>query len=164
MKGNTVMAVPKFIIADENGEPEGITDPIQDKDPEPAKTNKTPPRIKPDPTPKMTRPVGRPSRSQIEREVSEELEAIMKMIAMGWSVLDTECGPVLSKQAKDIADSLTDILAKNPKLLQRFKDMTGFGDYGKLLFAVLPVIQAVSRHHLAPGFQKVPNGSAQTSA
>ena len=157
------MTVPKFILADESGEPEGIIDPLQEKDPEPSPAPK-PTRAKPKPDPKPSRPIGRPPKSQIEREVSEELEAIMKMIAMGWSVMDQECGPVLNHQAKAIADSLTDILAKNPKLLQRMKDMTGFGDYGKLLFALLPVIQAVSRHHVAPGLKKVENGNPQTSA
>lgn len=161
-KGNSKLAVPKFIVADDSGNPEDITDPLEEKDPEPKPTAKrTTTRVKSDPKP--ARPVGRPSKSQIEREVSEELEAMMKMMAMLWSVKDPQCGPVLNRQAKDIADSLTDILAKNPKLLQRFKDMSGFGDYGKLLFAILPVIKAVSDHHITPGLKKVDNGSPKAT-
>ena len=161
-KGNTKLTVPKFIVADDSGNPEDIIDPLEEKVEDPKPTTKRAP-AKPKPDPKPSRPVGRPSKSQIEREVSEELEAMMKMMAMLWSIRDPECGPVLNKQAKDIADSLTDILAKNPKLLQRFKDMSGFGDYGKLLFAVLPVIKAVSNHHITPALKKVENGSAKAT-
>lgn len=145
---------PNFIIADEEGNPVDVKDPIKEMPPDPkptAKTVRRPTAPKLDPTPAKR---GRPSKSDIEREVAEELEALLKMIAMMWSMMDEDCAPVLDKQSKAIADSLAALLAKNPRLLERFKGMTGLGDWGTLFFATLPVIKAINKNHIAPGLQK----------
>lgn len=154
---------PKFIIADEEGNPEDVTDPIKETPPDPKPTTKTvrrpaPPKLDPAPAKR-----GRPSKSDIEREVAEEFEALLKMVAMLWALVDEDCAPVLDKQSKAIGDSLAALLAKNPRLLERFKNLTGLGDWGTLFFAVLPVLKAVNKNHIAPGMQKKkPNADSTT--
>lgn len=148
----------KFVITDAEGIPEGIKDPLAEPiaDPKPAPTKKTAsPRVakpaKQDPTPK--RP-GRPSKSDLEREVATELQAMLMLGSAIWGQYDGTCAVVLSAQSKDISDSLAAILAKHPALLSRMRDMTGFGDYLGLAVAILPVVKAISEHHVQPGLQK----------
>lgn len=149
------LAIPKFVVADDDGRPEDITDPIIDgeviEDEKPKVTK--PLKQDPKPAPNKRLP-GRPSKSDLEREVAAELQAMLMMMSMLWSNIDAECGPVLNTQSKAIADSLAGILAKNPRLLERMRDMTGIGDYLKLFAAVLPVVKVVQKHHLAPIIQK----------
>lgn len=153
------MAVPQFTVTEDNGEtPVGTIDPVdiineKETAKEDSKTTRRPTRRAPkmDPTPKK---VGRPSKSDLEKEVASELEALLQLLSYTWSRFDLECAPVLSQQSKDIGESLAAILAKNPKLLEKFRDMTGFGDYLKLMLAIGPVVKAVSKHHLEPGMKK----------
>lgn len=151
------MTLPKFVVSDDvpniddNPDPNNDEEQITVEEPKPKPTR--PLKQDPKPAPNKRMP-GRPSKSDLEREVASELQALLMMGSMFWSQIDSECGPVLNKQSKDIADSLAAILAKNPKLLERMRDMTGLGDYLKLFAAVLPVVKVVQSHHLAALIQK----------
>jgi hypothetical protein len=153
-----------FVIADEDGKPEGITDPLTlvdappAPDPKPKPGPKRPTFAKQDPTPK--RP-GRPSKSDLEREVQLEIQAMIMLGSSIWANYDDICAPVLSKQSTAISASLATILAKHPALLARMRDVTGLGDYLGLAVAILPVVQAISKHHVqntASSKEDVPNG------
>lgn len=158
------MAGMQFVVADDDGNAEGVHDPLEtvEDDPIPAKPSRArKTTVKSDPAPK--RPVGRPAKSVIEKEVADEFDAYLKMIAMTWGIRDADCAGVLAKQSKPIADSLAAILAKNPKLLDKFRNMTGLGDWGNLLFAILPVVKAVNSHHIAPAMKKESNGPSKAN-
>lgn len=151
----------QFVIADEDGNPEGITDPltlVEDEsfgkpttDPKPKPGPKTSRPVKQDPAP---RKVGRPSKSDLETEVQKEIQAMILLGSAIWGQYDEECPVILSKQSKDISSSLAAILAKHPGLLARMRDMTGMGDYLALAVAIMPVVQAISKHHIQPGLTK----------
>lgn len=162
---NLIMDEDKFVITDSEGIPEGIKDPLDmiiDPSPvipNPRSRGKRPPMPKisapkePKQDPAPRRP-GRPSKSDLQKEVENEIEAMLMLGSGLWSTRDEECAGVLNKQSKQIAESLAAILAKNPKLLERMRDMTGLGDYMKLAMAILPVAQAINKHHVAPQVQK----------
>ncbi|MGH7240413.1 MAG: hypothetical protein ACREHG_10195 [Candidatus Saccharimonadales bacterium] len=111
-----------------------------------------------DPPPKIKaskRSVGRPSKTSIQKEIEVEFTAYIGMVALAWSPFDETCAPVLSNQSRDIAEAIAVLLVKHPKALERFRQMTGVGDYMNLIAALMPVITTVRMHHLDPMFAKV---------
>lgn len=133
------MTVPKFVISDEEGEDLEAVEPVE-KIAVKAKT------VRQDPKP--SRPVGRPPKSDKERELAEELEIMFMMASGVWSNFDQECGPVLEKQSKQIANALAHTLSKNPKLLERVMKWSVLGDWGPIFFAFQPVIKSIAKHHI----------------
>ena len=87
----------------------------------------------------------------MEREVREEIEAIVTMAALMWSVPDPVCGPVLSDQSRAIATSLTALLRRNPRLLASLRAAGWMGEWVQLAMAVGPVVNALYHHHIATG-------------
>jgi hypothetical protein len=158
------MVDAQFVIADEEGKPEGITDPLtlmEDEssgkpttDPKPKAAPRTVRPVKQDPAPRKP---GRPSKSDLETEVQKEIQAMIMLGSAIWGQYDEECPVILSKQSKDISSALAAILAKHPALLMRMRDMTGMGDYLALAVAIMPVVQAISKHHVQPGLAKRPD-------
>lgn len=155
------MSEPTFVITDDEGNPEGITNPIEEviEDPKPApkpRSKRIPRSVPKEPVadPKPAPKIGRPSKSDLEREVAGELQALLMLGSMLWTQIDQECGPVLNTQSKAIGDALAAVLANNPRLLAKFKDATGMGDYIKLAVAIMPVAKAISAHHIQPGLKK----------
>lgn len=106
-----------------------------------------------DPVPPPPRP-GRPPvpavTRQVEREVREELDAILRLMALAWSVPDPSCGSVLSDQSTAIAAALTALLKKNPRLLASLRGAGWLGEWVGLAMALTPVVRAFYAHHLAP--------------
>lgn len=87
---------------------------------------------------------------RMAKEVAEDLATMIEMTAAVWSVRDQCCAPVLSAQAKPIAEAFTAILARNPRMLARFAN----ADSALLIVqglalgkALLPVGQAIYRNH-----------------
>lgn len=94
------------------------------------------------------RPPGRPSKSQIEKELKEELEMFLVLGGGLWSTRDNVCGPAFMSNAPNIADAAANIIIDHDKLL---KFLTSGGDmmkYIKLAMALKPVIDTVRDHHL----------------
>lgn len=113
----------------------------------------------PPPPRKNTRPTTGPPTplvtKQMEREVRDELQALVGMAALVWSVPDPHCGTVLSDQSKAIAESLVGVLKKNPRLLASLRAAGWFGDWVALFMALSPVLKAIYAHHLGPKEEEI---------
>jgi hypothetical protein len=96
-----------------------------------------------------TSPVPTVTRS-MEKDVRDELEALCSMVALMVSVPDPTCGAALNDQSKAIAASLTQLLKRNPRLLATLRGAGWMGDWVGLFMALMPVVKAVSAHHLTP--------------
>lgn len=95
-------------------------------------------------------PLYPPVTKQQEREVRDELAALMKIAALMWSVPDPECGGVFNEQSAAIAASLTNLLKRNPRLLASLQGAGWLGDWVGLAMAITPVVRAIYAHHIAP--------------
>ena len=102
---------------------------------------------KPSPLPKPPAP---PVSKAQQKEVAEELGALVQMAALFWSVKDPVCSGALSDQSAEIATALTKLLSRNPRLLAMLRGSGWMGEWGALFLAVKPVATAIYRHHLAP--------------
>jgi hypothetical protein len=120
-------------------EPAGMTDPV----PPPVRRSKG---YTGAPVPAITRTV--------EKEVREELDAIIKMAALAWSVPDPVCGGALNEQSQAIAAALTNLLKRNPRLLATLRSAGWLGDWVAFGVAAMPVIKAINRHHFMPAQDK----------
>ena len=100
----------------------------------------------------------------MEKEVREEVQAILTMASLMWSVADPECGGVLHEQSRQIADSLTALLRRNPRLLASLRAAGWMGDWVQLAMAVGPVASAFYRHHMAPKAEKAPDYDGDPTA
>lgn len=148
------MSTPEFTIADDNGIVAGIKDPLEIKDPEPKAGPKVK-SIRQDPKPTAKRPVGRPSKSDLEKEAQKEIQVLLMGIALLWSTRDKDdCSGVLATQSKDISESLATILAKHPALLAKLTGASNIGDYLMLITALLPVVNAITENHIKPALAK----------
>lgn len=113
------------------------------EDPQPGK-GKTP-APKPARTPRPARPR---ASAAARKRCADELEAFAKMAALALSVRDEHCGGVLNDQSRAIADSLAELLARNPALMQWVESSGMVGDWLKLWFALQPVVMAFRDHHV----------------
>lgn len=100
--------------------------------------------------PKPKRPVGRPSTSQIEKELAEEIQVAIQLVCMGWSIRDPGCATVLSKASKDIAADLAHYGAKNERVRKFLQSILGFGEVMPIIVHISPVAKAIYAHHLEP--------------
>lgn len=93
-----------------------------------------------------------PGTAKLAKEVAEDLTTLLAGTAAVWGLTDQCCAPVLEEQAKPIADALTAILARNPRLLAKFAD-TDIAVYTvqtiALGRALLPVGKAVYQNHVS---------------
>jgi hypothetical protein len=86
----------------------------------------------------------------MEKEVREEIQALLTMASLMWSIPDPECAGVLHEQSRQIAESLTALLRRNPRLLASLRAAGWMGDWVQLAMAVGPVASAIYRHHMVP--------------
>jgi len=108
--------------------------------------------VKPDPKPGGRRkaPIraNNPTRTQV-KQVADELEVLFKVGAGAWSVRDPHCGPVLNKQAREIADEVAELLSTNATVMRWFDEAVGISGWVKLFKAVQPVFVAFYAHHIS---------------
>lgn len=108
--------------------------------------------VKPDPKPGGRR---KPPTSQKKatagqvKAVADELEVLFKVGAGAWSVRDPHCGPVLNKQAREIADEVAELLSTNATVMRWFDEAVGISGWVKLFKAVQPVFVAFYAHHIS---------------
>lgn len=146
----------KEIAEDLDQYPLGM-DPIPADEPEPAPV--PPPRRTPlraAPPPVVTK--------QMEREVRDELQALVGMAALVWSVPDPQCGTVLSEQSKAIAEGLVGVLKRNPRLLASLRAAGWMGEWVTLFMALSPVVKAIYTHHLGPKEEAVYDDGSDPTA
>jgi len=141
----------------ELGTPNGDGAAQLDPDPEPDKKARRRPRNEGPAAAKparsstsSTRNAGKfTSRATVQRQMSDELNAYAKMVALTWSMTDPECAGVLNEQSTAIAESLASLCARSDWLVERFQTTTMLADVIKLLHAALPLGRAVYVHHVA---------------
>lgn len=92
--------------------------------------------------------------AKIRKEVAEEIEATLELLAAAWSITDEECADVLSETSKKIAERAAEILAKNPRLLARFRQGSFLMDWAKFGISLKPLCKAVYQHHV----KRIPAG------
>lgn len=96
--------------------------------------------------------VPKPTTTKLAKQVAADLASLIEGSAVVWGLRDQCCAPVLADQAKDIADALTAILARNPALLAKFAqtDLAVLTvQILALTRAVAPVAKAVYTNHVS---------------
>lgn len=78
--------------------------------------------------------------------VRDELQGYLEMLALGWSMRCDACGGSLSDQSEKIADKLSAIIVRTPRLLEWFASGNAIGDYVLLVQAVFPVAKTAIQH------------------
>lgn len=92
------------------------------------------------------------SNTKLAKEVAEDLASLIEGGAVVWGMRDQCCAPVLEQQAKPIADALTAVLARNPRLLAKFADADFAVATVQIIAlgrAVAPVAKAVYQNHVS---------------
>jgi hypothetical protein len=97
-----------------------------------------------DPSP---RGPGRPSNNAIKKEVRDEIDAFIALMAVPIVMRDPTCGGVLMQQREQIAEALSEIAMKNPALLKFLRSGGDVMMYFKLVTALSPVAVTVYQHH-----------------
>jgi hypothetical protein len=124
---------------------DGIPDDLRAEivpDPVPGKSRAKPARAPKPPA------AGKPVPVAVKRRLTDELEAYAGMAALAWTVRDPVCGPVLNDQARQIAEALAEIIARNAQLVAWIETTGMVGDWVKLWMAIAPVVSAVRAHHI----------------
>lgn len=91
------------------------------------------------------------STAKLAKQVADDFCTLIEGGAAMWSMTDQCCAPVLEQQARPISDALAAILARNPRLLEKFAnaDMAVYTmQTAALLRALLPVGRSVYRNHI----------------
>lgn len=77
---------------------------------------------------------------------------MIELAAVAWGMRDQCCAPVLAEQAQPIATAITNILARNPQLLEKFAN-TDIAVYTMqtmaLVTALAPVARSVYSNHIS---------------
>jgi hypothetical protein len=118
---------------------------------EPPATRGNTPKVKAAPPSKAPR--GRPkSTTTLAKEVGDDLATMIELGATVWGMRDQCCAPVLAAQSVPIAHSITTILARNPRLLEKFAN-TDIAVYTVQLLALgkalTPVGSAIFHNHIS---------------
>lgn len=110
-----------------------------------------PPAAKKATAKKKINPVGRPSsKASIEREMAEQISMIVGMIAMGVTMRDEHCGPVLGDQADEIGKALAAKAVDSPALMKWMEALTAPSGWIGIGMAFWPVAKAIGEHHVQP--------------
>jgi hypothetical protein len=84
-------------------------------------------------------------------EVREQIEFFINLSAGGWSMRDPVCAASVSEErAAAMSKHLTNMLARNDRLLAYAANSGIIGDIVGLLHAAVPIIREVASHH-GPG-------------
>lgn len=131
-------------------------------DPPPATDDTPPKRGRPKVTP--LKPAAPPVTKAQQKEITDELDAFVRLASLAWSVRDPLCGTVLNEQSKQISAALAQVLARNPRLLAMMRGSGWMGDWVALGMAITPVARAVYAHHLAPADEEIEHTDGNPSA
>ncbi|QUH03835.1 hypothetical protein HUO13_26155 [Saccharopolyspora erythraea] len=84
------------------------------------------------------------------RELGEELDAMLKMIAMLWSTRDPVCGGALNETSSLIANDIAELAASSARARKYLEQTMGLGKIVPLLMHLTPLIMTIREHHLSP--------------
>lgn len=129
-----------------------VPDPQSEYQQDPAPAGPTPTRGKAKAAPRV-RTAGKTTAStKLAKEVGDDLATMLEMGAVVWGMRDTCCAPVLSEQAQPIGEAIASILARNPRLLEKFAN-TDIAVYTIQILALgkalAPVGKAVYSNHVS---------------
>lgn len=105
---------------------------------------------------------GTTATKNLAKEVAEDLATLLEGTAAVWGLSDQCCAPTLEAQARPIADALTAILARNPRLLAKFAntDIVAYSLQSVALGkALLPVGKAVYKNHVSKAVEDDEEGT-----
>lgn len=89
------------------------------------------------------------SKTAIQTQMAEEIEAYAKMLALTWSMTDEHCAAVLNDTSATIARDLAALAARSEWIVERFQTTSLLADCFKALHSLLPLLRAVYTHHIA---------------
>jgi hypothetical protein len=87
------------------------------------------------------------SPKQATADVADELDMMIKLLAMTLSVTDEPCGDVLNETSGRIAASMAALVSRSPWLMEHVSMGGWLGDVVKFAMAVKPVVQVAWAHH-----------------
>jgi hypothetical protein len=103
-------------------------------------------------TPKSPRRAASPNTTKLAKEVAQDMGSMIELASVAWGMRDQCCAPVLAEQAQPIATAITNILARNPALLEKFAntDIAVYTMQTMALFTALaPVARSVYSNHIS---------------
>lgn len=86
---------------------------------------------------------------KIREEVTEEVQVYLEMLAWAWSMSAPPCGEALSESSQVIANKITNLMARNPRLIAKFRDAGVVSDWMQLGVALKAVAQAAYGWYVA---------------
>ncbi len=89
------------------------------------------------------------SRTTIQNQMAEEIEAYAKMLALTWSMTDEHCAAVLNDTSANIARDLAALAARSDWVVERFQTTSLLADCFKAMHSLFPLLRAVYAHHIA---------------
>ncbi|MGI8309045.1 hypothetical protein [Saccharopolyspora hattusasensis] len=84
------------------------------------------------------------------KEFGDELDALLKMIAMLWSTRDPVCGGALNETSSLIAGDIAELAASSTRARRYLEQTMGLGKLVPLLMHLTPLIMTIREHHLTP--------------
>jgi hypothetical protein len=145
--GNGPEQEPRPTIPDDAGE-------LLDPDPQPSAAVRDKPRNQRTVAPKT---MGRArnggkfvSRDQVQKDLGDELNMWIKLLAATWSLNDEECAGALNETSAVIAADLAKLGARSDWVMEKFTTTSLLGDIAQTFIHAKPFITAVYKHH-GPG-------------
>lgn len=93
---------------------------------------------------------GTSRKDKFAKEFQSELDALLKMLAMMWSVRDPVCGGVLNNTSQQIAQDIAELAASSTKARKYLEQTMGLGKVVPLLMHLMPLLTTIREHHLTP--------------
>lgn len=93
------------------------------------------------------------SNKQLQGQVADEVDMLLKLLAMTWSLSDEECAPVLNECSTAIAADAARLLARSDWLMEHVVTGGLIADSIRFLVTCMPVLRTVWAHH-GPGARR----------
>lgn len=88
------------------------------------------------------------SPSEQVKQVADELETMLKLLAFTWSLSDEECAGVLNDTSARIATDMASLVCRSDWLREKVAGSGIFLDVIKFLTGASPLIKTMVKHHL----------------
>lgn len=81
------------------------------------------------------------------KQAADEIEVMLKLLALTWSLTDDECPEILNDLSAKISGDLARLVARSPLLMEHIGTGGLIGDLLKLAITLKPLGQAMWAHH-----------------
>jgi hypothetical protein len=136
--------------------PDDLGGELLDQDPAPAPAIRDKPRntrtVTSSPrSPKGPRNGGKfVSRTQVQKDVADQVNMWLKLWASMWSLRDEECAGALNQTSAVIAEDLAKLAARSDWIMEHFEGTSLLTDIGMAITHAYPFVKVVWAHH-GPG-------------